>query len=127
MKIFILATALACLMGNLPALAAVERLWSGINGKSFRGTLHQLAADRTNAEFLSTDGKLLTVALANLIPEDRERILNPPPGGPAAAGDISQFKPIASPSRKLTPLLDPKTVGCRTVHSLEAVLKIQVF
>ena len=129
MKVFILATALACLMGNLPALAAVERLWTGINGKSFRGSLHHLAADRTNAEFLSTDGKLLTVALANLIPDDREWILNPSkpsPGGPAAAGDMSQFKPVASPNRKLTPLLDPKTVGCRTDHSLVDALWISL-
>ncbi len=105
-----------------------ERLWTGVNGKSFRGTFHKLSPDRKKAEFLSADGKLLMVAFDNLIQADRDWILNPPkpPADPNAPGDPSMFKPVASPNRMLTPMLDPKTFGCATDHSLVDALWISL-
>jgi len=125
----VLAFVSALLVGFAPAQVAPERVWTGVNGKSFRGTLHNLSPDRKKAEFLSSDGKLLSVALDNLIPNDRESILNPSkvtPTEPAAKGDINQFKPVTSPNRMLTPLLDPKTFGCSTDHSLVDALWISL-
>lgn len=95
-------------------------MWTGINGKSFRGTFHHLSEGGVKAEFLATDGRILTVALSNLIPTDRERILNPlkPSSNPAAPGDSNGFKPVTSPDRKLMPGLDPKVFGGTTDESL---------
>lgn len=129
MRFLILAPVLVCLLGVFTAQAAVERLWTGVNGKTFRGSFHQLTADRKKAEFLSTDGKLLTVALDNLVPDDREWILNPAKVvavDPAAPGDIGLFKPVVSPSRNLTPQLDPKSFGCPTDKSLVDALWISL-
>lgn len=128
MKFSVLAPLAAILVGVATAQNAAERVWTGVNGKTFRGSFHQLTADRQKAEFLSTNGKLLTVTLDNLIPADREWILNPvkPPAEPAAAGDSGKFKPDALPSRQLTPSLDPKSFGCPTDKSLVDALWISL-
>jgi len=119
-KSFIPATLLICLAGISLAQDTAERVWTGSNGKSFRGRFHKLSEDGQKAEFLSSDGKLLAVALGNLIPADRERLLNPvkPSVAPAAAGSSTDFKPAASPDRSMTPLLDPKSFGGSTDESL---------
>lgn len=95
-------------------------MWTGINGKSFRGRFQKLSEDGQKAEFLSSDGKLLAVAIGNLIPADRELLLNPvkQPAAPAAAGGTAGFKPAASPDRSMTPLLDPTNFGGSTDESL---------
>ena len=91
---------------------AQERLWTGVSGKSFRGTLHKVAEDGKNAEFLSPDGKMLRVAISHLIGTDQKHVLNPavPPSAEATAraGDSAAFKPSASPNRLMLPTLDPK-------------------
>lgn len=89
-----------------------ERLWTGLNGKTFRGTFHAVSADGTNVEFFTTLGKMTTVALSNLIPRDRELIINrdrqEPGPGVAPVGHPKAFKPESTPDRSLIPMLDPK-------------------
>lgn len=128
MKSFGYATIAAFFVGVATAQNAAERVWTGVNGKTFRGSFHQLTADRQKVEFRSTEGKMLTVALDNLIPADRDWILNPikPPADTGSAGDVGKFKPAASPSRQLTPSLDPKTFGCSTNQSLVDALWISL-
>lgn len=117
------------LAGFAKAQLAPERVWTGVNGKSFSGVFHRLAPDRKKADFLTKDGKLVTVALENLVTEDRELILNPPKvaaADPGAAGELSKFKPVATPNRMLIPSLDPKTFGCSTEESLVDALWISL-
>jgi hypothetical protein len=117
------------LVGFATAQSNSERVWTGANGKSFSGVLHRLAPDRTKAEFLTKDGKLVTVALENLVPQDRELILNPPKAKtavPVAAGDLSKFKPVATPNRMLIPSLNPKTFGASTEESIVDALWISL-
>lgn len=103
-----------------------EQLWTGSNGKVFRGTLHKILPDRSKAEFLSQDGKILTVALANLIQADRERILNPDKPVPSKTGDPAAFRPAGSPDRTLMPSLDPKLFGGSTGESMTDALWISL-
>lgn len=98
-----------------------ERLWTGMNGNNFSGVFHKLSPDGKNAEFLSSNGRLVSVAIENLIPKDREVILNPLKTNVSdvpVVADMNLFKPVASPSRQSTPLLSPKTFGCSTNQSL---------
>lgn len=117
------------LAGFAKAQPAPERLWTGVDGKSFSGVFHRLAPDRKKADFLTKDGKMVTVALENLVPQDRELILNPPKvTSPArvAAGDLSKFKPVETPNRMLIPSSNPKTFGCPTDQSIVDALWISL-
>jgi hypothetical protein len=127
MKIRFLASVLIVMTVLASAQTTPERLWTGINGKNFSGVFHQLSPDGKKAEFLSSDGKLVSVAVENLIPKDREVILNPLKTNVSdvtVVADMSLFKPVASPSRQSTPLLSPKTFGCSTNQSLVDALWI---
>jgi hypothetical protein len=128
-KIASIALLSVILVGIAPAQPTSERVWTGVNGKSFSGAFHRLSPDKKKVDFLSKDGKLVTVALENLIPEDRELILNPTKvtsAVPVATGDLSQFKPVATPNRMLIPSLDPKALGCPTDKALIDALWISL-
>lgn len=118
---------------SLTAFAQVsgERIWTGANGKNFRGTFHRLAPDKKTADFLSTEGKLITVSIDNLSAPDRELLLNPTrapktapaslPEDPAPAGEKSSvgqmlpapegFSAIRQPHRQISKLMVPKSYG----------------
>jgi hypothetical protein len=72
---------LLTLLGILPISAAPseERLWTGINGRNFRGTFQTLEENRTKAVFITATGQPVAVALTNLIPADQELLLAPTP------------------------------------------------
>jgi len=131
MNLLRLLGVLGCLGGLAAADDLVsERLWTGINGRAFRGTFHQISADGMKAEFLTEQGKTMTVALANLIQADRERILNRgkavPAANPTPVGDPAAFMPAATPNRTLVPGLDPKQFGGSTNDSLVDALWVSL-
>ncbi len=105
------------------ASAAEERVWTGVNGRTFTGSFHVFSSDRTKATFLTREGQLVTVALQNLIPADRELLLNPPKAAPApAAGD--GFKELPESNRGRIPSLHPKEFGASDAESLTDALWI---
>lgn len=81
-----------------------ERVWTGSNGRSLRGSFHRLLPDGKQVEIVTPQGKLISISLQNLCEADRKFILN---GGvnPAsvaveeATGDPKAFKPTAYPNR----------------------------
>lgn len=78
-----------------------ERVWTGTNGRSLRGSFHRLIPGGKQVEIATPQGKLVSIALENLCEADRKFILN---GGeiPEAAevtGDPKAFKPTAFPDR----------------------------
>lgn len=127
-----------CLMGVWACLAFSvnageldrERLWTGINGKAFRGTFHQTSPDGTKVEFLSIEGRIITVAIGNLIESDRNLIRNPTsPTAPSAAptaADPAAFKAIGALDRSLMPGLDPRKFGGSTEEAIVDALWISL-
>jgi hypothetical protein len=127
MNILYFVGLLGCLA--VPAVAADlqgEQLWTGSNGKTFRGTLHKILPDRSKAEFLSQDGKILTVALDKLIQADRDRVLNPSTPSPSQTGDRGDFQPDRAPDRALMPSLDPKSFNSGTNDAMVDALWISL-
>jgi hypothetical protein len=105
------------------ASAAQERVWTGVNGRTFAGSFHAFSSDRTKATFLTREGQQVTVALENLIPADRDLLLNPPKAAPAsAAGD--GFKELPEANRSRIPSLHPKEFGGSDDESLTDALWI---
>lgn len=103
--------------GVLLLSAAEERVWTGVNGRTFKGSFHAFSEDRTKAVFLTSDGRQIAVGIDNLVAEDRERLLNPvAPVKPAANG--GGFKEIPDANRSLIPSLSPKSFGGSDNESL---------
>jgi hypothetical protein len=129
-KFGFLSLILFCLSLGADAKVAAEREWTGSSGKTFRGTFRRMTEGGQKAEFISADGKVLTVALESLIPADRERILNPPQPKPAeeseTPGVLSGFKPDASPDRGMIPLMVPKSFGGEAGESLVDALWVSL-
>jgi hypothetical protein len=131
MKLMRLIGVLICL-GSLVCAEDLHRehLWTGINGKIFRGTFHRFSPDGTGVEVLSNEGKIITVAIANLIQADRDLILkhnNPDLSSAASpAGKAEAFKPAGSPDRSLMPDLDPKQFNCSTDEAMVDALWISL-
>lgn len=118
MKKFLFLAFLTCLTGPASGESYQdERIWSGVNGKTFRGTFHRLQPDGATAEFFTGQGKLVVVAVSNLIAADQKLILDRGKKGsptteesPAAVGDPAAFKPEATPARAFL-ALDSKKFG----------------
>ena len=82
------AAALAALaIGLATPAAAEERIWTGVNGRTFRGAFSRLVENGSKAEFVDNQGRTITVALDNLIDDDRARIApgEQPESAPAQA------------------------------------------
>lgn len=78
---------------------AEERIWTGLNGRTFRGTFLNFEENRTKAIFFTSANEQITVALENLIPADRERL-----GAPAA---VPAPDPLPTPTVSATPTAPP--------------------
>lgn len=103
------AIILFCMVGaSLTGALGEERVWRGGNGKSFRGTFHRLSPDGSKAEFVMDSGKIVSVALDNLIQEDRDLVLKSGGKQETRNSDAAAFKPDAEPDRTRMPVLDPK-------------------
>jgi hypothetical protein len=120
-----ITAALLALLGTLAAAAApaTERNWTGTNGRTFRGTFHHLSPDGTKVDFITAQGKPVTVAFANLSKADQELILAPAaPQTPEGGG----FKPTPAADRTLIPAVDPKDFGGNTDEPLADALWVSL-
>lgn len=120
-----IAAALLSILGSLTAAAApmTERNWTGTNGRTFRGTFHQISPDGTKVDFINTQGKRVTVAFANLSKVDQDLLLAPAaPQTPAGGG----FKSIPAADRSLIPDVDPKDFGGNTDEPLADALWVSL-
>ncbi len=88
-----------------------ERIWTGVNGKTLRGTYVRTLDDGRSVEIATSAGKILTIALDNLSQADRDlvdrRHADAAQAAAEAAGKIDKFKPDPAFDRTLIPLLDP--------------------
>ena len=109
------------------AAPAEERIWTGVNGKTFRGTFLTFEENRTKAVFITTTNQQLIIALENLIPADRDRLIPPaavmpPAQAPAAAAGAPDggegFKKLPIANRGLIPTLKPKDFGASDYEAL---------
>jgi hypothetical protein len=107
---------LLTLLGILPISAAPseERLWTGINGRTFRGTFHTFEENSTKAVFITATGQRVAVALSNLIQTDRDLLLAPTQEPTTTGG----FKTLPIPDRSLTPTLKPEDFGQKNSDGL---------
>ena len=123
-KLPITAAILLCALIT-PALcdpqAGEERTWTGVNGKNFLGIFARTYEDGgKKAEFINSAGKLVTVALDNLIEEDRQLILVFEGKAPAVpAVDQSEFfKTLPVADRKKIPPLESEEIGALEYESI---------
>jgi hypothetical protein len=128
MKIFPTLALLTLLGGSAAAETCYdERIWSGINGKTFRGNFNRVMPDGTSAEFYTDRGKLVVVALSNLIERDRQLIFDrDKKDAPAVAGDPAAFKPQPTPNRSTIPSLDPKKFGASNWEAMVDALWVSL-
>jgi len=126
-------TVIALLFSLLAAHASElkdERIWTGVNGKSFRGVFLQLTDDETGAQIASNTGKIFTISLDNLSEPDRLLILESRPApeepakgetpndAPGEGGGLPGFKnPPAMPRSTLMPTT-PEAIGARKSDEL---------
>lgn len=89
-----------------------EKTWTGVNGKSFRGTFVRLSEDKSTVEIATPQGKILKVAFTNLIKMDQEYVLDPSgkaaPDKETTAREARGFKQLPAPDRALYLPLKPK-------------------
>ncbi len=110
------------------AAPAEERIWTGVNGKTFRGTFLTFEENRTKAVFITSTNQQFIIALENLIPADRDRLTAPDAGMPpvqapaaavAGAPDGGEgFKKLPVANRGLIPALNPKDFGAGDYEAL---------
>ncbi len=93
-----------------------ERVWTGVNGRTFRGTFHIFEENQSKAVFINAANQRVVVALENLIPADRELLLGTTPTPDEEVG--GGFKKLPAPDRSLIPDLDPKDLGARDDEAL---------
>lgn len=72
-----------------------ERIWTGRNGKVFRGTFMRVIPGEEKIQILSVSNEVFTIDIANLSEKDAKLVLEKPDDIPANAdhGDPSLFKP----------------------------------
>ncbi len=101
-----------------------ERTWTGVNGKNFLGVFARTYEDGAKkAEFITTSGKVVSVALDNLIEEDRRLILvfeGKAPAEPAVpAVDQSEFfKKLPIAARNKIPPLESEEIATVEYESI---------
>ncbi len=92
-----------------------ERIWTGTNGATFRGTYARTLDLGAKIEFLTSTGKVVRVAIENLSKKDQEVIhgfekkLQGKPETPASIED--DFKKLPAADRRLIPERVPKDFG----------------
>lgn len=122
MRTFRFAAAAFFLCLATPALRAdpqpgVERVWTGVNGKTFHGVFARTFEDGgKKAQFITSAGKVVSVAIENLSEKDREIILvfeGKAPAKPAAdvADTGDSFKKLPIADRTKIPALKPEDYG----------------
>lgn len=101
-----------------------ERLWTGVNGKTLRGTFVRTVDGGSKVELATPSGKFLTIALENLCEADRKLIQQgqgtttktKPEAARAESGPvgaIDKFKPDPAFNRGQIPLLNRETLQLR--------------
>lgn len=91
----------------------VERIWTGKNGKTFRGTLVEKLEGGKLLQFSDTHGKLLQIASANLSEADLRFIesVGKSPETPPQAGDPGAFKVLPVLDRTKLPIINQGDLG----------------
>lgn len=103
---------------------AMERTWTGVNGKNFLGIFARTYEDGgSKAEFITSAGKVVTVALDNLIEQDRQLILvfeGKAPAKPAvpAVNQSEFFKKLPIADRKKIPPLESEGIATVEYESI---------
>ncbi len=101
-----------------------ERMWTGMNGKNFLGVFARTFEDGgKKAEFIASGGKVVTVALDNLIEQDRQLILvfegKAPAKPPVPAVDQSEFfKKLPIAARNKIPAMESEEIGAIEYESI---------
>ena len=107
-----------------------ERHWTGVNGATFLGTYARTLDQGKKVQFLTSEGKVVTVALENLCEKDRELILSfegKAPAKPAPAAAIKEaFKELPVAARMRIPTLKPKDFGGTDDESLVDALWVSL-
>lgn len=97
---------------------SVERIWTGVNGKTFLGTFVKFSPDRQTVDFLTSAGKVVSVSFSNLSAADQLALVPPPPET-VPLGDKEKFKPESAVRRTFVPGMVPmgdfSVWGYRTV------------
>lgn len=92
------------------------RNWTGVNGKVIRATYAGTSEKGTKVMLMDTRGKLLTVAISNLIESDRELIASK--GRPAeekpVAGKVGDFRAIPPLDRDKLPIISQGDFGSKS-------------
>jgi len=90
-----------------------ERLWTGANGATFRGTYSRSLAQGGKIEFLTDAGKVVVVAFGNLSEKDQKVILGFEGGDTKEEPepDPDAFKILPQADRKLIPERLPEDFG----------------
>lgn len=102
--ILLLVTTLASQADDLHA----ERVWTGTNGKTIRGTFSGLVDNDRKVEIVTDTGKQLRIALENLCDKDRRLLAGEISFQPTstATGDASVFQPSPTVNRQAFTLID---------------------
>lgn len=106
-----------------------ERIWTGINGKTFRGSFITLDENGTKAVFFTSTRQQVIVAVDNLIQADRDLLLGrvtvpsvapapatgptptPTPAAPPVVDTGDGFKKLPNANRTLIPDVKPEDLG----------------
>lgn len=127
-------------VGTVSAAPAEERIWTGTNGKTFRGTFITLEEKGTKAVFFTSGGQQVIVAVENLIPADRNLLHVPIPAPrpadkqapvtakPAVVAPVTVparpmdagpgFAKLPKVNRALIPTISPKSLGIRDYEAI---------
>ncbi|MFK7850109.1 MAG: hypothetical protein AB8D78_03935 [Akkermansiaceae bacterium] len=97
----------------------VDRIWTGKNGATFRGTYIESFDNGGKIRFFTSSGKMLVIGFGNLIESDQKIILgmegNNKPSNPKKRTKVTfnpdDFKPLPKADRGLIPERDPKDFG----------------
>ncbi len=112
---FLLTLALTCLPAFSQTEPTAERIWTGTNGATFRGTYSRTLDLGAKIEFLTATGKVVRVAIENLSKKDQEVILafektlRGKPEKEAVTED--DFKKLPTADRILIPERHPEDFG----------------
>jgi len=131
----VLIAALSLAFGALAAAApdrGEERIWTGTNGSSFRGTYVESMGQGGKIRFFTTAGKIVTVAFGNLSEAD-QKIIEGFEGKPAAgaaakksAFDPDKFKDLPAADRNLMPERKPGDFGGNDDESMVDALWVSL-
>jgi hypothetical protein len=107
---------------TVSAAPTEERIWTGTNGRNFRGTFLRFEENNTKAVFFTASNQQVTVALDNLIPADRDRLIAPAVVQPPVLAPVvdaeAGFKKLPNANRILIPDVKPKDFGASDDEAL---------